>query len=60
MRLYVEGELQTRSWEKDGKTNYRTEIILANLIMLDGKKDTEKDIKKSKPEEEPDLSEIPF
>lgn len=24
---YVEGRLQTRSWEKDGHKNYRTEII---------------------------------
>lgn len=26
--LLVEGRLQTRSWEKDGKKNYRTEIVL--------------------------------
>jgi single-strand DNA-binding protein len=25
--VFVEGRLQTRSWEKDGKKNYRTEII---------------------------------
>jgi len=25
--IYVEGRLQTRSWEQDGKKNYRTEII---------------------------------
>ena len=25
--LYVEGRIQTRSWETDGKKNYRTEII---------------------------------
>jgi single-strand DNA-binding protein len=24
--IYVQGELQTRSWEKDGHKNYRTEI----------------------------------
>lgn len=26
--LLVEGRLQTRSWEKDGKKQYRTEIVL--------------------------------
>ena len=25
--VFVEGRLQTRSWEKDGKKNYRTEVI---------------------------------
>lgn len=36
-RVYVEGRLQTRSWEgQDGKKNYRTEIVVDNMIMLDG------------------------
>jgi len=25
--VFVEGRIQTRSWEKDGKKNYRTEVI---------------------------------
>lgn len=30
--LYVEGRIQTRSWEgADGKKNYRTEIVLENF-----------------------------
>lgn len=29
--IYVEGRLQTRSWEKDGSKQYRTEIILENF-----------------------------
>ncbi|HVX90209.1 MAG TPA: single-stranded DNA-binding protein [Candidatus Paceibacterota bacterium] len=29
--LFVEGRLQTRSWEADGKKNYRTEIIVENF-----------------------------
>ncbi len=29
--LLVEGRLQTRSWESDGKKNYRTEIIADNI-----------------------------
>lgn len=34
-QVYIEGRLQTRSWEgTDGKKNYRTEIIADNMIML--------------------------
>lgn len=34
-QIYIEGRLQTRSWDgQDGKKNYRTEIIADNLIML--------------------------
>lgn len=29
--LYVEGRLQTRSWESEGKKNYRTEVVLENF-----------------------------
>ncbi|PIZ99119.1 MAG: single-stranded DNA-binding protein [Candidatus Komeilibacteria bacterium CG_4_10_14_0_2_um_filter_37_10] len=37
-RLYVEGRLQTRSWEdQSGVKKYRTEVVLENLIMLDSK-----------------------
>lgn len=25
--VFIEGRLQTRSWEKDGKKNYRTEVV---------------------------------
>ena len=29
--LFVEGRIQNRSWETDGKKNYRTEIVLENF-----------------------------
>jgi single-strand DNA-binding protein len=36
-KVYIEGRLQTRSWEaQDGSKRYRTEIIGENMIMLDG------------------------
>lgn len=36
-RVYIEGRLQTRSWDaQDGQKKYRTEIIADNMIMLDG------------------------
>lgn len=33
-QVYVEGKLQTRSWEKDGKTNYSTEIVASTVQFL--------------------------
>lgn len=37
-KVYVEGELQTRKWEKDGVDHYTTEVVLtgfdAKLILL--------------------------
>lgn len=37
-RIYLEGRLQTRSWEdQNGVKKYRTEIIADNMIMLDSK-----------------------
>ncbi len=31
---YVEGKLQTRSWDKDGETRYSTEIVAESMKML--------------------------
>ena len=28
---YIEGRLQTRSWESEGKKNYKTEIVVENF-----------------------------
>ncbi len=36
--VYVEGRIQTRSWEdKEGQKRYMTEIVAANMQMLDGR-----------------------
>lgn len=32
--VYVEGKLQTRSWEKDGVTRYTTEIVASTVQFL--------------------------
>lgn len=29
--IYIEGRLQTRTWEQDGKKNYRTEVVVDNF-----------------------------
>jgi single-strand DNA-binding protein len=35
--VFVDGKLQTRSWEKDGQKHYRTEIIVNRVGLLDTK-----------------------
>jgi len=36
-KVYVEGRLQTRKWEKDGVERYSTEIIASEMRMLDSR-----------------------
>ena len=38
-QVYIEGRIQTRSWEKDGVTRYTTEIVAQEMKML-GSKDS--------------------
>ena len=40
-QIYIEGHLQTRSWDdQSGKKNYRTEIVADNMIMLGSRSDS--------------------
>ena len=34
-KVYVEGSLRTRKWEKDGIDRYTTEIVVSDMQMLD-------------------------
>ena len=40
-KVYLEGQLETRSWEHDGQKKYSTEVVLkgfdAKMIMLDSR-----------------------
>lgn len=64
-KVYIEGKLETRDYEKDGVKRYVTEVVLRNfgatLTMLDGKReasahDTAKaDGYQPPPEEEVDI-----
>src|SRR4051794_28509896 len=33
--VYIEGRLQNRSWEQDGQTRYKTEIVASDMLILD-------------------------
>ena len=55
--VYIEGKQQTRSWEKDGHTNYKTEINLREMKMLESKGGGDRAPKTT---EDDDGSNIPF
>ncbi len=68
-KLYIEGKLQTQSWEKDGVKHYRTVILVNDLGLLDGKPDANaaangypqgKTVYQKKTDSEIDSSDIPF
>ena len=40
-KVYVEGEIETRSYEKDGEIKYITEIIAGSVQLLDKKSDNQ-------------------
>ncbi len=41
-RVYVEGRLQTRKYtDKEGVERYSTEVVMQEMIMLDGRRDAE-------------------
>ncbi|MBV9086814.1 MAG: single-stranded DNA-binding protein [Acidobacteria bacterium] len=41
-KIYIEGRIQTRSWDdKDGQKKYMTEIIANDLVLLSGRGDGE-------------------
>ncbi len=53
-RIYIEGRLQTRSWDdQSGVKRFRTEIVADNMIMLDRKGESSSSSTGSAPEAEP-------
>lgn len=65
MKVYIEGSLNTRSWEgDDGVTRYKTEIRVDDMILLDNKgkqgagmEEEEDESKEEKEEEEEEKKE---
>ena len=38
--VYIEGRLKTRKWEKDGHTNYTTEVIAYEMQLLGSREES--------------------
>ncbi|MDG2061220.1 MAG: single-stranded DNA-binding protein [SAR86 cluster bacterium] len=36
-KIYIEGQLQTRSWEQEGQKRYTTEVVARDMQFLDSK-----------------------
>ena len=56
MLVYVEGKIQTRSWEKEGVKQYATEIVAKEMRMLEQRRKTEETFY----EEPPAQDDVPF
>lgn len=65
-RVFIKWELKTRNWDAgDGTKRYKTDVIVKEMILLDGgeKKETSGAVKKTTPqkkEEEISIEDIPF
>jgi single-strand DNA-binding protein len=57
-QVYVEGKLQTRSWEKDGVTRYSTEIVASDVQFL-GARDSADTYRPPEPSQSREYSEPP-
>lgn len=56
-KVYIEGRLQTRSWEgPDGQKHYRTEIVADEMIVLDSRYRNESQTEELTQEEEEEFS----
>ncbi len=53
-KIYVEGRLETRSWDdQSGQKRYTTEVVVNDLQMLDGRGDAGGDIQQGNNYQEP-------
>ena len=71
-RIYIEGRLQTRSWDdKEGKKQYKTEVVADRVILIarfEGSNDSAGSVSKGQDVPEPaggaedsiDPSDLPF
>jgi len=67
-KVYIEGKLETRSWEQDGQKKYATEVIVrgfgGTLTMLDSRGDSQPAPQQEQTapvaENQPTEDEIPF
>jgi len=55
-KLYIEGRLQTREWEKDGIKRYTTEVVVdigGQMQLLDGKPNDQAPRQQNQPQQRP-------
>lgn len=57
-RVYVEGRIQTRKWEQDGVQKQTTEIVISDMLVLDGKRGDEISVPDNLGEESQEMPEM--
>lgn len=52
-KIYVEGKLQTRSWDdkSTGAKRYATEVLAERVMLLDGRQDGQRQERSARPED---------
>ena len=62
MKLYIEGKLQTRTWEKDGQKRSTIRVVVNTVQSLSSKKEKAEtqETTEAPVQEEINLSDIPF
>ncbi len=60
MKVYVEGKLKTRSWEKDGQIRRKTEVVAENIQILYRPEYLRDESQKSKVESDEAVEETPI
>ena len=58
-KIYAEGKIKTRQWEKDGVKQYSTEIVVSEIQMLDARKEGDSTSKQVHPANKSPYAEIP-
>lgn len=51
-KVYIEGRLQTQSWEQDGVKRYTTEVVARDMQMLDSRNDMGGDMNTGPPHDQ--------
>ena len=51
--VFIEGKLQTRSWEKDGQTHYTTEVVVSNFQFIGGREENQQQSGRQRPQQSP-------
>lgn len=59
-KLFVQGRIQTRSYDKDGQKRYVTEVVVSDVVFMDSKAKTQDVVPEDIDDNTIDLSTIPF
>jgi single-strand DNA-binding protein len=59
-QIFIEGRLQTRNYEKEGQTHYRTEIVVSNFQFLDERPENQEEKEKEGSGDDGGIKDLPI